>query len=347
MPAPIYRLFTGLNYLTNLLAVFALSTRLRKTFYVKTVLTTSPVQASMFINDGGVVAFPTETVYGLGANVFNEDALGRIFKAKRRPPDNPLIVHVGKVEQMNDLTVELPETAKKLIRSFFPGPLTVVLKKSDRVPLIATAGLDTVGVRMPRNGLAREFLTACGVAVAAPSANLSGRPSPTTWQAVLEDLDGRIDCILQGEATVIGLESTVVDCTGERPVLLRTGAIPIEELKKILPSIVKFSVEEDSALRSPGLRHRHYSPKAKVVFFDPHVDVDDNKSSAFIGINSPKVNFYLSKICNSTEEYARSVFEFFRECDRQGIEKIYCERVLAEGIGTALMGRLLRAGENQ
>ncbi|MGQ0540908.1 MAG: L-threonylcarbamoyladenylate synthase, partial [Blastocatellia bacterium] len=317
-----------------------------KTFYVKTVLTTSPVQASMFINDGGVVAFPTETVYGLGANVFNKDALGRIFEAKQRPPDNPLIVHIGKIEQLNELTVELPETAKKLIRSFFPGPLTVVLKKSDRVPYIATAGLDTVGVRMPRNGMAGEFLAACGVPVAAPSANLSGRPSPTTWQAVLEDLDGRIDCILQGEATVIGLESTVVDCTGERPELLRTGAIPIEELKKILPNIVEFSEGEGNASRSPGLRHRHYSPKAKVVLFHPNADATDYGSSAFIGINSPKINFRLQKICSSTDEYARSVFEFFRECDRQELNRIYCETVLTEGIGTALMDRLHRAAED-
>src|SRR5205085_2464416 len=161
------------------------------------------------IKRSGVVAFPTETVYGLGANVFDETAITKIFEAKRRPADNPLIAHVSSIEQIGLLAAEITPKARQLISAFFPGPLTIVLKKTDAVPTIATAGLDTIGVRMPLNDLARRFIEACGMPLVAPSANLSGRPSPTTWQAVLEDLDGRIDCILQGDATEIGLESTV------------------------------------------------------------------------------------------------------------------------------------------
>ena len=196
-----------------------------KLLFVKTVLTTSPDEAAEFIKRGGIVAFPTETVYGLGANVFDEKAVAKIFEAKRRPADNPLIAHIADIGQIGMLATEITESAKKFIDAFFPGPLTIVLRKTAKVPLIATAGLDTIGIRMPRSALAHQFLAACGTPVVAPSANLSGRPSPTTWQAVLEDLDGRIDCILQGDATEIGLESTVVDCTSAVPVILRGGSV--------------------------------------------------------------------------------------------------------------------------
>jgi L-threonylcarbamoyladenylate synthase len=188
---------------------------------VKTVLTKLAEEAAGFIKRGGVAAFPTETVYGLGANVFDEVAIAKIFEAKRRPADNPLIAHIGEIDQIGELTAEVCENARKFIDAFFPGPLTLVLPKSEKVPMIATAGLDTIGVRMPGSRLAQEFLKACGVPVVAPSANLSGKPSPTTWEAVFEDLDGRIDCILQGETTEIGLESTVLDCSGDRPLVLR------------------------------------------------------------------------------------------------------------------------------
>ena len=206
---------------------------------MRTLLTGSPEEAARFIKGGGVVAFPTETVYGLGADAYNEHAVRKIFEAKRRPADNPLIAHVAAREQLADLTLEVPHAAEHLIETFFPGPLTLVLKKSDRVPLIATAGLDTVGVRMPASPLAHEFLTLCGTPVVAPSANISGRPSPTTWQAVFEDLDGRIDCILQGGPTDIGLESTVVDCTTKPPLVLRFGSVPLEELRGVVPDCPK------------------------------------------------------------------------------------------------------------
>lgn len=180
-----------------------------------TKLTRSVDVAARYIFSGEVVAFPTETVYGLGANVFDEGAIEKIFLAKGRPSDNPLIAHIGSLSQLELLVDKVTPTAAKLIDGFFPGPLTLVLPKRDDVPEIATAGLDTIGVRMPLHKLALSFIRACRMPLVAPSANLSGKPSPTTWQAVKTDLDGRIACILKGEPTDVGLESTVVDCTGD------------------------------------------------------------------------------------------------------------------------------------
>ncbi|HMS10654.1 MAG TPA: L-threonylcarbamoyladenylate synthase, partial [Pyrinomonadaceae bacterium] len=232
---------------------------------ISTVRTTDPTAAAGFIIRGGVAAFPTETVYGLGAAIFDKTAIRKIFEAKGRPSDNPLIAHIGEIGQVELLALEVGSDAKKLMEHFFPGPLTIVVKKADAVPAIATAGLDTIGIRMPKSELALAFLRACGTPIVAPSANISGRPSPTTWQAVLEDLDGRIDCILQGEPTDIGLESTVVDCSVEPPVLLRRGAVSIDELRAVLPTIRELTSSEAGAEKSPGLRHRHYSPRAKVA----------------------------------------------------------------------------------
>jgi L-threonylcarbamoyladenylate synthase len=318
---------------------------------MKTVITTSPAEAAEFVRRGGTVAFPTETVYGLGANVFDEAAVRKIYDAKGRPADNPLIVHVADAGQINLLTAAITESAEKFIAAFFPGPLTVVLKKSPRVPLIVTAGLDTVGVRMPRAEFAHRFLLACGTPVAAPSANLSGRPSPTTWQAVVEDLNGRIDCVLQGDATDIGLESTVVDCTSAVPTVLRSGSVSIEQLRSIVAETEFYVGSKAEALKSPGLRHRHYSPRAKVVLSnfrseisDLRIGYDENRA-AYIGLTRQGRSFEAERICTSAEEYAHSLFEFFRECDRLGVETIYCETVEETGIGTALMDRLRRAAE--
>ena len=312
---------------------------------MKTVLTRDSLLAAQFVRSGGVVAFPTETVFGLGANVFNAAAIGKIFEAKRRPADNPLIAHVADIGQISELASEIDDSARAFIDAFFPGPLTVVLRKTKRVPLIATAGLDTIGVRMPRIETAQQFLRACGAPVVAPSANLSGRPSPTTWQAVLEDLDGRVDCILKGDPTEIGLESTVVDCSGEVPLLLRKGAVSLAELRDIVPETIEYTPVSHEIAPSPGLRHRHYSPRAmvKIVSTDPKFEISDQRSSAFIGTSEPDASFEIAKICGSLDEYARSVFEFFRECDRRGIDTIYCQAVDETGVGAALMDRLRRA----
>ena len=321
---------------------------------MQTFLTESPFEAAEFIRRGGVVAFPTETVYGLGANVFDESAIAKIYAAKRRPNDNPLIAHIGNLAQIESLVSEITPSAEKLIAAFFPAPLTLVLPKAARVPLIATANLETIGVRMPQNELALEFLNACETPVVAPSANLSGKPSPTTWQAAYEDLNGRIDCVLQGEMTQIGLESTVVDCTSDTPLILRSGAITLEDLRKIIPETRLYQIRDDEQPKSPGLRHRHYSPAARVVLMpdsrcripDSKFQIADSESSAFIGLNAPDRSFDSLKICASVEEYAHEVFAFFRECDRRNIKTIYCEAVAEKGIGAALMDRLRRAAQN-
>ncbi|HEX8249693.1 MAG TPA: L-threonylcarbamoyladenylate synthase [Pyrinomonadaceae bacterium] len=319
---------------------------------MQTILTKSPVEAARFIRRGGLSAFPTETVYGLGANVFDERAVEKIFIAKGRPPDNPLIAHVGNLEQIKLLAREITPAAQKFIEAFFPSPLTLVLPKAEKVPLLATANLLTVGIRMPNSKLALEFLKACATPVVAPSANLSGKPSPTTWAAVFEDLNGRIDCILQGEMTEIGLESTVVDCTSGVPLVLRAGAVTLEDLQKIVPETRAYQVKENEAAKSPGLKHRHYSPRARVILVSdsgfhriPDFRFQNSNPRAFIGLNKPEPKFDLMKICRSIEEYAHEVFNFFRECDRRGIETIYCQAVEEKGFGAALMDRLKRSSQ--
>lgn len=309
----------------------------------KTIITDSPSEAAEFIRTGGIVAFPTETVYGLGANVFDADAIARIFEAKGRPADNPLIVHIAQITAVEELVDDVTETARRFMQAFFPGPLTLVLKRSEKVPLIATAGLDSVGVRMPGSKIAVEFLRECSVPVAAPSANLSGRPSPTTWDAVLNDLDGRIDAILRGEMTEIGLESTVVDCTSDVPLVLRPGAVSIDQLREVVPETALFFESQITKARSPGMKHKHYAPAAtvKMVYRDDEISVGEN--SAFIGLHRRDGNFRLQKNCQSTEEYAHELFAFFRDCDYAGVRMVYCERVDETGMGAALMDRIRRA----
>ena len=235
--------------------------------------------------------------------------------------------------------------AQDLIDRFFPGPLTLVLKKTDRVPLTATAGLDTIGVRMPRHPVAHRFLKACETPGVAPSANLSGRPSPTTWRAVFEDLNGRIDCILQGEATEIGLESTVVDCTGDRPVILRLGSVSLAEIRSVVPNAVLTDEQAHTAPKSPGLKHKHYSPAAVVKIVEDITVATPGEGTAFIGLSRNGSGFDKHFIARDAAAYAHHLFEFFRECDREGIRTIYCESVPEEGIGAALMDRIRRASQ--
>ncbi len=315
---------------------------------MKTKITQSPSIAARFIQHGELVAFPTETVYGLGANVFNEEAVRKIFAAKGRPADNPLIAHIFDLSQLETLASGVPLNAKKLINTFFPGPLTLVLPKNARVPAVATAGLNTIGVRMPKHAIARQFLRACGTPVVAPSANLSGRPSPTTWQAVEADLDGLIGCILKGDQTKVGLESTVVDCTGERPVVLRAGAITLEQLRGAIPETELADAQGVGAPKSPGMKYRHYAPRAKVAItlFPQFTVPADN--SAYIGLESPAhpQSFQLILICGNVQEYAHELFRFFRECDEERVETIYCQAVSEEGLGLALMDRIRRAAHD-
>ena len=312
---------------------------------MKTTLTRSPQRAAECLRRGEVVAFPTETVYGLGASVFDETAIAKIFTAKDRPADNPLIAHISSLDQLPLLARRVPTFAQKLIKQFFPGPLTVVLPKQKHISAAATAGLDSIGVRMPAHKTASEFLRACKTPVVAPSANRSGRPSPTTWKAVREDLDGRIACILQGGASDIGLESTVVDCTGRAPVILRSGAITPEQLREIVPQTRMHRARKNSRAKSPGMKHRHYAPRARVVLVDSLCDAERSETAGFIGLRPPRfaTGFGLVALCRDEKEYARALFHFFRRCDAAALKTIFCETVPAHGIGIALMDRLRRA----
>ncbi|NTV02198.1 MAG: threonylcarbamoyl-AMP synthase [Chlorobiaceae bacterium] len=311
----------------------------------QTVVTDSPAEAAEFLNRGGLVAFPTETVYGLGADVFNHGSVGGIFTAKGRPSDNPLIVHLRSPEQIGEVASGLNAHAEALIGRFFPGPLTVVLSKNRSVPEIVSAGLPTVGVRCPSHPVAAEFLKHCRHPVAAPSANLSGRPSPTDWKAVFHDLGGRIDCLLRGEPSTIGLESTIVDCTVDPPLLLRSGAIGLELLREVVPELqVATSCKPGEAPKSPGMKYRHYSPEASVVLVEapPHA-IPTAPPSAWIGLSGPPEGVFRSMVCRSPEEYARILFGFFRACDAEGIGTIWCELPPEEGIGRAIRDRLFKA----
>ena len=308
-----------------------------------TLVTSSYKSAADVIVQHNVAAFPTETVYGLGANAFEADAVKKIFVAKGRPSDNPLIVHVGSTDQISSVIASMPKYAEKLIAEFFPGPLTLVLPKNRRISALATAGLSTVGVRIPDHILARKFLAECGVPVAAPSANISGTPSPTTWQAVKHDLNGRISCILKGNPSHVGVESTVVDCTGASPVILRAGGVTLEQLREIIPA-ARLQKQQGAVPKSPGVKYRHYSPLAYVFIVSSVDETVPMKSSAYIGMRKGRgKRFGLKMICRSKEEYARFRFYFFRECDAKKIRTIYCEQVSEDGIGLALMDRIRKA----
>ena len=231
-------------------------------------------EAAEILKGGGLVAFPTETVYGLGGNGLDKEAAKKIYAAKGRPSDNPLILHVSSIEEVYPLVKALPEKAKKLMEAFWPGPLTLVLPKSDLVPKESTGGLETVALRSPENALTLSLIRACGFPIAGPSANLSGRPSPTEASHVLEDLGGRIEGILEDGAVGIGVESTIVDLSEDCPTLLRPGAITIEDLEEVLgekvaidPTLLGKSMAEGFTPKAPGMKYRHYAPKAEMILF--------------------------------------------------------------------------------
>lgn len=311
---------------------------------MRTILTDFPEEAAAFLRNGETVAFPTETVYGLGADALNADAVRKIFEAKGRPSDNPLIVHVASVAQIGPLVAESNRAAEALVERFFPGPLTVILKKSAAVPAVVSAGLNTIALRMPDHPIGSAFLQACDRPVAAPSANRSGRPSPTSWEAVRDDLDGRIRCILRGGRSNVGLESTVVDCTASPPVVLRVGAISLERLREVVPGIELGRQDENEAPRSPGVRHRHYAPHAEIVIVE-HPPSGSAADEAYIGLAPPTAEYRVRRVCRSVDEYAYELFDFFRLCDASGVRRIVCQQVDERGLGRALMDRLRRASK--
>ena len=292
---------------------------------MQTTITNSVKIAADFIKKGELTAFPTETVYGIGANAYDEKAVQKIFKAKGRPTDNPLIVHVTRKKDIAVLAEHITPSAKKIIKAFFPGPVTVILKKNEIVPDIVTASLDTIAIRMPASKIARELIKLSGVPIAAPSANLSGSPSPTNFIHVLRDMRNKIPCVLVGPSARYGLESTVIDCTGKYPVILRPGSITLEQIKKLDKNA---SYQKRSGIvKSPGQKYRHYSPKANVKFQSSNVkrkmlnlnyetsNVKRHKE-AYIGLNKKYAKYYdVVKICRTLEEYEKNLFSFFRDCD--------------------------------
>jgi L-threonylcarbamoyladenylate synthase len=310
---------------------------------LKTKLVKDVKEAARYILNSEVVAFPTETVYGLGANVFDEEAVHKIYELKKRPPDNPLIVHISSKMQIDFLASDINYTARHIIEEFFPGPITVILRKHEIVPYAATAGLDTIAVRMPSSRIARDLIEECGVPIAAPSANLSGSPSPTSYKHVLQDFEGRLKCILVGPDSKYGIESTVIDCTSLIPSILRPGIITAEDLN-IMRKQVRIS-STFTQVKSPGQKYKHYAPKARVVLVD-HIKQHPPKS-AYIGIKRPNSGILQKlsavKLCSDLYDYAKNLFAFFRECDRGRIKIIYCQKVSEKGIGLAIMNRLKKA----
>ena len=315
--------------------------------------------ASDAINNGGIVVFPTETVYGLGADATDSVAVKKIYEAKGRPSDNPLIVHFAEFADCYAYVGEVSETAKLIAEKFMPGPVTVIVRRSDALCDAVTAGLDTVAVRVPSDRFARDFLKKAGRPVAAPSANISGKPSPTRAEYALEDMDGRADVILMGGDCLVGLESTVVDCTGEKAKILRPGAVTAEELMKVVP-LDENSISENQLLRprSPGMKYRHYKPRGYVIAIDgksevvaeylSHINEDERYAvimpdDILEKISAP-VKLSLGKK-GDIRQAAHNLFAHFRYCDKEGINKIYVYCLPAEDIGDAYMNRLRKAAD--
>jgi L-threonylcarbamoyladenylate synthase len=339
-------------------------------------------RAAAVIRAGGLVAFPTETVYGLGADALNEDAVRKIFLAKERPADDPLIVHIASASQLPQLARQIPQRAWDLIERFWPGPLTLVLPKTERVPTVTTGGLDTVAVRMPSHPVAKRLIELSAVPIAAPSANRFGRPSPTIAKHVWEDLHGRIDLILDGGPTPIGVESTVLDLTVDPPMVLRPGGVTLEELRAVLGDVQMLdAAHTEAAKRSPGTRSRHYAPRAQVLLVEQgaaeaalkelsgkRVGVLvhgtrlrlDRTSSPANGRRRRTVQtksgpspcrggaggeVIIIQMPRSLKAYARRLFAALRELDEQGVDVIVVEKLQERGLGRAIMDRLRRASQ--
>lgn len=311
-------------------------------------------QAAFIIRQGGLVAFPTETVYGLGADAMNEQAVQKIFQAKGRPADNPLIVHVSSIDMLGRVADEINDKANTLIEKFCPGPLTLVLRRRPEIAPTVSAGLQTVAVRMPDHAVALALIDKADTPIAAPSANSSGKPSPTAAHHVLRDLDGRIDMILDGGLTNIGIESTVLDVTGDIPMILRPGWITQEMLAETIGD-VRQAISEDELRRSPGTRYRHYSPRAHVVLLENvsvefiHKFCTDLLKTETVGLISKTPVFFDDSrfaailLKDDPADYARQIYGALRELDEKNPDVIVVEGINEEGEGVAVMDRLKRA----
>lgn len=312
------------------------------------------------IRSGGLVAFPTETVYGLGADALNADAVQKVFAAKGRPADNPLIVHIASLETIQQFASVIPHKGQALAERFWPGPLTLIFQKKRNIPDSVTAGLNTVALRIPRHPVTLELLRKLQGGLVGPSANISGKPSPTDSEHVYNDLNGKIDLILDAGATAIGVESTVVDVTVDPPVILRIGGLSKEELEEEIGEIRRTDAKE-LLRRSPGTRHRHYAPTAQVVLFEKG---DENQLKILfeqhrakkLKVGSITYSRHLSDIHPSTlhkviepslEQISKNLFKFLRELDQQGADIILVESVEEKGLGAAVMDRLHKAAQPQ
>lgn len=321
---------------------------------------TDLVYAANLIRQGELVAIPTETVYGLGANGLNENAVRKIFSAKGRPSDNPLILHIARPEQMEELCHSIPAEAWLLAEKFWPGPLTMVLPVKDHVPTVTTAGLDTLAVRCPETPATRELIRLAGVPIAAPSANTSGKPSTTTAAHVKADMDGRIAAIIDGGACKVGVESTIVDLTGDTPRLLRPGGISPEELKEILGELlidkaVLAQISHDEIVRAPGMKYKHYAPQAEVLIVkgSSHAAADYIRShwedGCAVMCFEEELSYFegLYALAYGKGEDALSLsaglFATLRELDRDQIHKVYARCPEGGGVAYAVQNRLRKA----
>lgn len=313
---------------------------------------------------GKTVVFPTETVYGLGANALDPEAAKKIYEAKGRPSDNPLIVHISKKEDVDFLAGNISQDAKLLMEAFWPGPLTLILDKSDNVPIETTGGLMTVAIRMPSNPIARKLIDLAGVPIAAPSANISGRPSITSSKYLVEELCERVDAIIISEDSEIGLESTVIDMTASTPVILRPGKIGKTEIEKILNKEIELDPslkDENAAPKSPGMKYKHYSPNATVIVVTGSLDemkqkinqklsLDKNKSDTVkVVCLEDRVSLYDGYGISwgkSSQEAAKNLFKILRLMDEQNIEVVYFEALNSDEISEAVMNRLIKAAGN-
>jgi len=318
--------------------------------------------AAKVVKDGGLVAFPTETVYGLGADALNPEAVKKIFEVKGRPSDNPLIVHVASIEEVYPLVKEVPEKAEKLMKKFWPGPLTLVLKKKSIVPDIVTAGMDTVAIRMPDNEIALAMIREAGTPVVAPSANIFSKPSPTTSDHVVSDLYGKIEVIIDAGATRIGVESTVIDATTDKLMLLRPGGLNLEEIEAVVGRVelhpaVQMMPIVNGPSRSPGMKYKHYAPDAKVILVEGSDERIVGKVNSLITrykrcglvvgvITMRKHGLYdadVVKFMSDLNAFAKGLFSAFREFDEVGVDVIIVEGVEERGLGLAIMNRLRKA----
>lgn len=313
--------------------------------------------AGKLLASGGIVAFPTETVYGLGADAFNEEAVKSVYAAKGRPSDNPMIVHIARASDIGQLTPKLSGDIVTLIENFWPGPLTLVVKKKQGLPDATTGGLDTVGIRLPDTVIARKLIEAAGCPIAAPSANISGRPSPTKAQHVIDDLDGKIDAIIKGEDCRVGIESTVLDVTGDVPVILRPGIITAEQIEAVLnkkveidPAVLKQSQDENLKPKAPGMKYRHYAPKADMVIIEGQRDKVKKEIERLKALNE-KLGNKVGVILFEEKAFIEAAHDFFaklRELDRENVDLILAGALSdTDGVGFAVMNRMLKsAGYN-